>query len=201
MQKPIKSDTTSNSPPSQEQLACSQGRRILNFIYNTSGVLAGACILAITLLILAQSVGRWFGIIIPSTEDFSGYLLAASSFLGLAYTFRHGVHIRVNLLCKQLPQVIRRKLEVCVLALAVLIVLFMSYYMAYMVYESYIFEEASSGYIPVPLWIPQTAPMIGLFIFTLALIDELITLLMGNKPAYLQAEEQDSLEIITEEGC
>ncbi|MEI8632394.1 TRAP transporter small permease subunit [Vibrio sp. PP-XX7] len=42
-------------------------------------------------------VGRWFGVIIPSSDDFAGFLLAASSFLGLAYTFRAGGHIRVSL--------------------------------------------------------------------------------------------------------
>ncbi|MCX4029171.1 TRAP transporter small permease [Endozoicomonas sp. SM1973] len=195
MQNPTTTHSAA-SPPPQSTI-----RGILNFIYTASGALAGICILAITLLILAQSVGRWFGVIIPSTEDFSGFLLAASSFLGLAYTFRHGAHIRVNLVCKHLPQAIRHKLEIVVLFTAVLLGIFMSYYMAYMAYESYIFEEASAGYIPVPLWIPQTAPVIGLFIFTLALVDELITLLTGNQPAYLQAEQQESLEMLTEEGC
>ncbi|WP_222937521.1 TRAP transporter small permease [Spartinivicinus ruber] len=195
MQNPTTNQSATSPPPP------SRVRGMLNFIYNASGVLAGICILAITLLILAQSIGRWFGTIIPSTEDFAGYLLAASSFLGLAYTFRHGAHIRVNLVCKHLPQAIRSKLEISVLLVAVLLGLFMSYYMAYMVYESYIFEEISAGYIPVPLWIPQIAPTAGLVIFTLALIDELITLLMGNQPAYMQAEEQSNLEVLPEEGC
>ena len=176
-------------------------RKQLNFIYDSAGVLAGFCILAITLVILTQSIARWFGVIIPSTEDFSGYLLAASSFLGLAYTFRRGVHIRVNLVYKNFPWAIRRKLELLVLFIAVLLTLFMSYYMCFMAYESYIFEETSSGYIPVPLWIPQTAPALGLVIFTLAIADELVTALRGEKPAFLVAEEQETLEIITEEGC
>ena len=176
-------------------------RKQLNFLYDASGVLAGFCILIITLIILSQSIGRWFGVIIPSTEDFSGYLLAASSFLGLAYTFRHGVHIRVNLVYKNFPRPIRHKLELCVLLVATLLVAFMTYHMSYMAYESYIFEEVSSGYIPVPLWIPQCAPAFGLLIFAIALLDELITALRGQKPAFLVAEEQDKLEIITEEGC
>ena len=175
-------------------------RQILNFIYNGAGLLAGCCILGITLLILAQSIGRWFGVIIPSTEDFAGYLLAASSFLGLAYTFRHGVHIRVNLITKHLSDGVRHKLETGILLLATLMACFMSYYMALMVFESYEFEELSSGYIAVPLWIPQTAPMIGLFIFTLALADDLLVHVTGGRASYLAAEEDDALELITEEG-
>ncbi len=176
-------------------------RRTLNFIYNASGVIAGFCILAITLLILAQSVGRWFGIIIPSTEDFSGYLLAASSFLGLAYTFRHGVHIRVDLVYKQLPKALLGKVETVVLLIALLIAAAMTYYLGEMVYESYIFEELSAGYIPVPLWIPQLAPAIGLGIFTIAILDDLIRHLCGHTTSYQSAAETETMDIITEEGC
>ena len=73
-------------------------RILLDKLYTGAGIIAGSCIVLITLMILAQIVGRWFGVIIPSTEDFSGYLLSAASFLALAYTFRQGGHIRVTLL-------------------------------------------------------------------------------------------------------
>jgi len=46
-------------------------RKILDNIYTGAGVLAGVCIVLITVMILTQIVGRWFGVIIPSTEDFS----------------------------------------------------------------------------------------------------------------------------------
>ena len=59
-------------------------------LYLTSGYLAGFCLVAIMLIILAQIVGRLFGFIVPSAEDFSGYALAAATFFGLAYTFHEG---------------------------------------------------------------------------------------------------------------
>ena len=73
-------------------------RKSLDRLYRTAGVAAGICIALMALLILAQIVARWFGAIIPSTEVFSGFLLAAASFMALAYTLRSGGHIRVNLL-------------------------------------------------------------------------------------------------------
>ena len=70
-------------------------RRLLDRLYLAGGVIAGICLVLMALLILAQIVARWFGVIVPSTEDFSGFLLAAASFLALAYTLRSGGHISV----------------------------------------------------------------------------------------------------------
>ena len=63
-----------------------------------------------------------------------------------------------------------------------------------MVYESYIFEELSIGYIPVPLWIPQLPVSIGCSLFTIALIDELVCVSVGGRPTYQKHEEELSLE-------
>jgi TRAP-type C4-dicarboxylate transport system permease small subunit len=86
-------------------------RSMLDRIYTLSGALSGALILGITLIIMAQIVGRWFGIVIPSTDDFSGFMLAASSFLGLAYTLKTGGHIRVSLIIQRLPARYRKLQE------------------------------------------------------------------------------------------
>jgi len=164
-------------------------RSVLNRIYILSGALAGALIVSITLIIMAQIVGRWFGIVIPSTDDFSGFMLAASSFLGLAYTLKEGGHIRVSLVIQRLPARYRKVQEFAVLIMAVLLALFMTWYLWHMVYESHLFGELSVGYIPVPLWIPQLPVAIGCSLFTLALIDELVCVAMGKRPTYQQHEE------------
>ena len=169
-------------------------RSILDRIYTLSGALSGALILGITLIIMAQIVGRWFGIVIPSTDDFSGFMLAASSFLGLAYTLKTGGHIRVSLVIQRLPARYRKLQEFFVLIVAVLLAIFMSWYLWNMVYESYIFEELSIGYIPVPLWIPQLPVSIGCSLFTIALIDELVCVSLGGRPTYQKHEEELSLE-------
>ncbi len=164
-------------------------RRLLNRLYQGAGVAAGACIVLMTLLILAQIVGRWFGIVIPSTEDFSGFLLAAASFLALAYTLRSGGHIRVTLVIGRIGSRPRRLLEGLVLLLALGLAGFATWACAYLVYESWQFGELSQGYIPVPLWIPQLPMALGLAILCVALADELIALLRGGDPAYLAHDE------------
>lgn len=164
-------------------------RRLLDRLYCGSGIAAGLCIILMALLILAQIVGRWFGIVIPSTEDFSGFLLAAASFMALAYTLRSGGHIRVTLVIGHIHGRVRQLLEGIILLLALLLVGYATWSCAYLEYESWLFDELSQGYIPVPLWIPQLPMALGLLILAIALLDELILLLRGAQPSYLAHDE------------
>ena len=164
-------------------------RKLLDKLYLGSGMLAGLFIILITLMILAQIIGRWFNIIIPSTEDFAGFFLAAATFLALAYTFRMGGHIRVTILV----HLLKGKLQRFALALALFVFIIMIaygvYYTGAFTYESWSFHELSQGYIPVPLWIPQLGMVIGLSIFLIALIDDLILVLRGDTPSFVGLEE------------
>lgn len=164
-------------------------RAALDRIYTGAGFVAGVCIVLITAMILAQIVGRWFGVIIPSTEDFSGYLLAAASFLALAYTFRQGGHIRVTLLLHLVSTRLQFRAMVAVLALFVVIVGFGAYQLCYLVYESWEFEELSQGYIAIPLWIVQVPVALGALLFFVALVDDLWLALSGRAPAFVELEE------------
>lgn len=163
-------------------------RKTLDRIYTGAGAVAGACIVLITLMILAQIVGRWFGVIIPSTEDFSGYLLAAASFLALAYTFRRGGHIRVTLLVRLLAGSLQRKLMYVALILFTVIVGYGTGYLFQMVHESWKFHELSQGYIVIPIWIPQLPVAVGAALFLIALIDDIATSLAGNTPSFIELE-------------
>ncbi len=164
-------------------------RKTLDGIYTGAGILAGACIVLITVMILAQIVGRWFGVIIPSTEDFSGYLLAATSFLALAYTFRHGGHIRVTLLLHLLSKGWQRRMMLLTLIVFAVVVGWGAYHLCYLVYESWDFDELSQGYIAVPLWIPQMPMALGAVIFFIALVDDIVNALMGRTPSFVELEE------------
>ncbi|MCZ2722015.1 TRAP transporter small permease [Marinomonas sp. 15G1-11] len=169
-------------------------RKFLNNMYLASGYLSGFCILLITLLIVSQVIGRLFGFIVPSVEDFSGYSLAAATFFGLAYTFREGGHIRVSLAIKFLPASSRRIQELFILAVALLLCAFMSFYTIHLSWESYIFEEVSYGYIPVPIWLPQVPVALGMVMFTIAIADDFFCTLLGQTPNYLKHEDELDVE-------
>lgn len=164
-------------------------RRFLDKLYLGAGMLAGLFIILITIMILAQIVGRWFNIIIPSTEDFAGFFLAAATFLALAYTFRMGGHIRITILVHLLKGKLHRFALTAALSVFILMITYAVYYTAAFVYESWSYEELSQGYIAVPLWIPQLGMMLGLIVFLIALIDDLVLLISGGIPSFVGLEE------------
>lgn len=158
-------------------------RNILNKIYDGAGGLAALLIMAICLLVTAQVVanlitklfGTSFSLTIPSYAAFSGYFLAASSFLALAYTFKHGSHIRVMLIRGFLPTKVSEFLEKTVLFVAAMTTCFMTYYMANQVHEAYEFGDTSPGIVAIPLFIPQFFVFLGLLVFAISLLDALIS--------------------------
>ncbi|MBR9869148.1 MAG: TRAP transporter small permease [Oceanospirillales bacterium] len=169
-------------------------RFLLNKLYLASGYLSGFCIVLITLIITAQIVGRMLGFIVPSAEDFSGYSLAAATFFGLAYTFREGGHIRVTLVIQKWGKSARYFQELLVLVLALLLVSFMSFYSIHMVWESYLFEEVSSGYVSIPIWMPQVPVALGIVMLNIAILDDVIMLLRRKMPSYKVHEGELHLE-------
>lgn len=179
-------------------------RRVLDTIYRLAGGLAAFFILAIVVLVFAQVClnfadkvsallfGAGVGLTIPSYADFTGFFLAASTFLALAYALRAGGHIRVTLLIGRLPERMHRFFEIVVVTIALAMSAFATWYVVLLVYESLEFGDRSSGMVSVPLWIPQLPVALGLVILTLALADELVGLLRG-RPASWEGKGENLL--------
>ena len=62
--------------------------------------------------------------------------------------------------------------------------LYFTWYAVAMTYDSYRFGDMAQGVLAVPLWIPQLGFSGGLAILSIALVDEMIHVLKGNKPTY-----------------
>jgi len=171
-------------------------RAALNGLYRLSGWLAAFFILAICLLVFAQVLlnlvdrlsslftGSAVGLAIPSYADFTGFFLAAASFFALAHTLREGGHIRVSLLIQYAGPGMRRILELWCATLAATVAIYFSWYAALLVHESYVYHDLSSGMIAVPIWIPQAAVLAGLVVLSIALLDEVWSILGGAWPSY-----------------
>ncbi|MBT3205128.1 MAG: TRAP transporter small permease [Gammaproteobacteria bacterium] len=169
-------------------------RKFLDNIYLSAAIAAGSSLVIMTLLMLTQIVGRWFDIIVPSTEDFSGFLLAAASFLALPYALRSGSHIRVSLFLSFFPAQLRKAVEFLVLVLVLVLVSYIAWSVSLMVIETWEFEELTQGYVAIPLWIPQVSLPIGLALFVLALFDELVSLILTGETSYLRHEDEQQNE-------
>jgi TRAP-type C4-dicarboxylate transport system permease small subunit len=162
------------------------------YFYLSSLILSGASLVTMTLLILAQIIARFMDVIIPSSEDFAGWLLSATVFFGLAYTFNSGGHIRVSILLLRLSPSVRKYFELFNLLAALLISGFLAFYASYTVFESFVYEEVSDTFVAVPLGFVQMPMALGSLFLFIAIVDSTVTALKGDTPQYLIHENEQS---------
>jgi TRAP-type C4-dicarboxylate transport system permease small subunit len=166
-------------------------RKALDLLYLACGVLGGVFLALIGGVILYQVFGRNFGYGIPGVDDLAALFLVAAAFLSLAYTFRAGGHIRVNLLRLHLPPSLRRLTELWSLAFGSCLMGFLSYYTVELAWESYLYGDRAIGQLPILMWIPQGAAALGLLAFTISFVDDFVAVLRGDKPSYGEVTELD----------
>jgi TRAP-type C4-dicarboxylate transport system permease small subunit len=164
-------------------------RRFLNRLYDLSGALAALCLVGIFVVMLAQSFGREAGLFFRGADDIVAWLCAATAFLALGHTFRHGELVRVGLWLHQLGERGRWLAELFALSLTSAFVAYMLWAVVRFVYESWKFNEVAQGLIKVPIWMPQLCFVAGVSIFFVAVLDELFRVLRKDKPTYQLAEE------------
>ncbi len=165
-------------------------RAALNAVYRTSGVLAGIFLVAIGAMSLIQITGRLLGLAASSYDEYAGYCMAASSFLGMAWTLRSNEQIRMTLVLAMTRGRLHRGLEILCLGLATFIVGYFAWYSIDMVVTSYRLEDVSQGLVPIKLWIPQSGMALGLVVLALAFVDDLAMALTGRQTSYQTAEMQ-----------
>ena len=171
-------------------------RRILDGLYLAAGYAAGGFLVAIFVLMMILSAGRPLGINLPAGDDFAAWCMAATAFLGLAHTFRHGEMIRVGLLIDRLSDNVRHYVEIASLLIGVGFIGFFAWHASVMTWQSWKFTDISQGVIAVPLWIPQLGYSGGLVILLIAFVDELVHVLRGNDPRYEKPKPQTAEEIV-----
>ncbi len=159
-------------------------RTALELLYKTSGLAAGFFLVAIGALTAAQIIGRLAGFPAYSFDDFAGFSMAASSFLGLAYTLRANEHIRMTLVLHHMHGAPRRALEIACLAVATFLVGLFAWFTCDMTLTSYELNDVSQGLVPVPLWIPQSGMALGLVVLAVAFVDDLVAMLRGRRTSY-----------------
>ena len=155
--------------------------RILDALFRACGAIAAVCLVAIAVLVLTSIIGRLIGVYIAGLNAYAGYMMAASSFFALAYAFRRGGHIRVNLLLTRLKGRVRWAVEVWCLGVASGLTIYLAWFAIRMVSVSFDFGQVSEGPDATPLWIPQLAMAIGSAVFALCLVESfLVSLFTGR---------------------
>ncbi len=146
----------------------------MDFIYRAAGFAAGLLLVLLCLLVLYSIAARFFGLYAGGATDFAGYVMATSTFMALAYTFRSNGHIRVQLLIQRFTGSTRRGIELLCLAIMSGISVFLAIYMIRLAYDSYDFGERSEGADAILLWIPQTPVAIGATLLATAVLHTLL---------------------------
>jgi TRAP-type C4-dicarboxylate transport system permease small subunit len=156
-------------------------RRALDALYDGAAWLAALFMVGLLVMVLTSVLGRQLHFNVPGTDAYAGYLMAASGFLALAHTLKRGEHIRVTLLLSALRGTARRALELWALSAATALAALSAFYSGRLAWQSYAFNDISTGNDATPLWIPQLSMAAGTLVLTIAFVDELVLEWRGRR--------------------
>ncbi|MBM3564713.1 MAG: TRAP transporter small permease [Alphaproteobacteria bacterium] len=187
-------------------------RAVLDGLYRASGALAAGFLALIAVTVLLQvganvldwaiglATGRPLGLMIPSYSEFTGFFLVATSFLALGYTLGHGGHIRVSLIIGRFKGRTRAAIELAVCLVGAAAAAYFTFYAGDLTYDSWRFNDRSSGIVPAPLWIPQAGMTAGATVLAIALLDEAARILRGEKPRYAVGDDAEIPKAAANDG-
>lgn len=156
-------------------------RKVIHRLYTLCGYAAAFFLAAIAGVTLLQIVARQLRVAIETTE-IAGFCLAAATFLGLAYTFVNGGHVRISLVAQFLPQGSHRLIELWCCTVGILMTGWSAWQMTLFTIQTFQFGDLSPGMVAMPLWIPQAGISFGLIMLCVAVAEQ-ATLIWAGKPA------------------
>ncbi|MBY0409501.1 MAG: TRAP transporter small permease [Burkholderiaceae bacterium] len=163
-------------------------RRLLDFLYDSAAALAALFMVGLLVMVLLSIASRQLHFHVQGIDAYAGYLMAAAGFLALAHTLKRGEHIRVTLLLSFLKGGMRKAFELWSLGIATLLACLFAAYSCKLAWDSYMFNDMSTGNDATPLWIPQIAMALGTVILAIAFIDELVLEMMGERASESSGE-------------
>ena len=136
----------------------------------------------ITVLIVVEVFMRYVVGRPPMVADeFSAYMLVAMSYLGAAYTFREGGHVRITAFVSRLPTRVSNWLRVVTLAAGLIFSIVLTKSSYDLMAVSFKFKMASATWLNFPQQGPQMTLAIGFTILSLLLAVELAKTIMDAK--------------------
>ena len=165
-------------------------RRFLDRLYLGAAYVAATCVLLIMVLMIGQSILREMHVRTGAVNDVVSWLCAAAAFFAMAHSFKHGDFVRVTLLLEQLSVPAQKRFELAALSIAAIAVAYLAWWANRFTYESWVFNDIAQGMLPMPMWIPQLSFALGSILLLVAVLDELVIVLRGNRPSYVVAVEE-----------
>ena len=156
-------------------------RHVLDRIYGAAAWVAALFMIGTLLMILLSVTGRLLDFHVRGTDAYAGYCMAAAAFLALAHTLKRGEHIRVTLVLDHVGSRTRHALELWSHAAGLLCAVLLAWFASRLAWQSFQFNDISQGTDATPLWIPQLGMALGSIVFAVAIADELVATLRGEK--------------------
>ena len=161
--------TTDSSPPARGAID-----RVVGRIAHAGALLAAAAIVAILVMVCAETALRQFRLSLLVTDEIAGYLNAAAVFLGLAWTLREGGFIRGELLYDRAKGLVRSALRWLIGLTSLAFAVAMLWVCARHVLYALQHDTRAVSIIETPEWIPQSVMVVGLAILLLQLLAWLV---------------------------
>lgn len=108
-------------------------------------------------------------------DEFSAYMLVALSYLGMAYTWRQGGHVRISILISRLPARLANWIRLISLSLIFIFMIEMVRVGYKMVAYARQIDLRSPTWLTIPLFWPQLTVFFGFVIFAVVLGVDLIS--------------------------
>jgi TRAP-type C4-dicarboxylate transport system permease small subunit len=153
----------------------------LDRLYDASAWAAALMMVGTLLMVVLGMLDRYVSLNFRGTDMYAGYCMAAAGFLALAHTLKKNEHIRVTLLLNAVPPKAQKALELWSLSAAVLLSGLFCFYSMKLAYQSWDFNDISTGNDATPLWIPQIGMAVGTLVLLIAFVDELVLEFLGQR--------------------
>jgi len=106
-------------------------------------------------------------------DEFSAYMLVALSYLGLAYTWRQGGHVRISILVSRFPSRVSSWVRLISLIMVLIFLIGLDQAGYKMIMYALKINLRSSTWLTIPLFWPQLTVFIGFILLTLLLVAEI----------------------------
>jgi len=124
------------------------------------------------------------------TDEYSGYLMSALTFMGLSYTMREKGHIRVTLLQNVLSNTARLYLDLVCCLVGFLTVSFIAWQCALFFWDSVVTQSRSMQISETYLAVPQFFMPLGSTLFALQLFTEALKCLVVVKGDHIALRQE-----------
>jgi TRAP-type C4-dicarboxylate transport system permease small subunit len=147
---------------------------IIEKLASGSGFISGLLVPIMMILIVVEVFMRY---VLHSplmiADEFSAYMLVALSYLGFAYTWRQGGHVRIEILVSRLSPRTSQKIRLLGLILVFIFMIEMDRVAYKMIAYALQMNLRSSTWLMFPLFWPQLTVFLGFVFLTLIIASDL----------------------------